>query len=62
MSRCKGPGCGVEWECGMQHGVVDGRCADCLLMARAASNLNAEQVEAVRKRVGPTRHWWEIWR
>jgi hypothetical protein len=52
MSRCKGPGCGV----------VDGRCADCLLMARAASNLNAEQVEAVRKRVGPTRHWWEIWR
>lgn len=44
---CKGPGCGVEWTCDMQHGIVDGRCTTCQIMAEAASNLSPEEVMAV---------------
>jgi hypothetical protein len=46
----------VQWECDAQHGIVDGRCAECLLMAQAASNLNVDQIEAIRAAIIPRRN------
>jgi hypothetical protein len=49
MSKCKGPrAAGIQWECDMEHGVVDGRCAECQIMAEAGSNLSLEQIDAIR--------------
>jgi hypothetical protein len=44
---CAGPGCGVEWACDRQYDLIEGRCAECRIMAEAASNLNVEQLGAV---------------
>lgn len=47
--KCSGPGRLLpDWTCDMlQHGLVDGRCNQCQLLAEAASNFDVEEAEAV---------------
>jgi biotin carboxylase len=49
MSRCLGPrAAGIKWDCDTEHGIVDGRCAECRIMAEAGSNLSLGQIDAIR--------------
>jgi hypothetical protein len=50
MGKCRGPrAAGIQWDCDMEHGVVDGRCAECQIMAEAGSPL-VKRLEAVQSR------------